>query len=133
MRTLGWIGLGSGLGGVARLLMIATIPAVAEGAFPLGILMVNLAGSALIGALAAGIASKQRMPAAPRWNAFFMTGFCGGFTTFSFFSLETWQLIEAGQLEWAVVYSLSTMGGSVLAAGVGYASIHRLWKDDCAA
>lgn len=128
MRVPVWIGLGSGLGGVARLLMVAIVPPVAGGAFPLGILMANFAGSVLIGALAAKSLRKHVGPVDSRWNAFFMTGFCGGFTTFSFFSLETWQLIEAGQLEWAAAYSLATVVGSVLAAGFGFASVHRLSK-----
>jgi len=83
-----------------------------RGGFPWGTLAVNLAGSLLIG-LCAGWGERQGASWIRPW---LMTGFLGGFTTFSAFSLENMSLLREGRVGVALVYA----GGSVL-AGIGLA------------
>lgn len=93
-----WIGIGSALGGMARYGLAAWIADRAGGAFPWGILLVNVLGSFVIGA-------------AFRWSGqetvrfFVMVGLCGGFTTFSSFSLEAVQLVRSGEAGKAAAYA----------------------------
>lgn len=95
LPTLLWIAAGGALGSVLRALAGW---ALADRA-PLATLIVNLAGSLLIGWLMARLAGWEPAVAA-RAQAFLVVGFCGGFTTFSAFS---WQTLEQMQLgRWGV-------------------------------
>ena len=117
------VGLGSALGGVARWWLSDLLQAPPGGGFPWGILWVNVSGSLLIGAYAALIAPGGRWRASLPGRLFFMTGFCGGYTTFSIFSLETVLFLQAGQYGQAGLYA----GGSLLlwlaAVWAGYALV----------
>ena len=85
------VALGGGLGAAGRwLLSLAPFPA----GFPLATLLTNFLGAAAIGAIAA-LAERSALPAPA--VLFLKTGVCGGFTTFSTFSLETVGLLESGQ------------------------------------
>ncbi|TMV68315.1 chromosome condensation protein CrcB [Thioclava sp. BHET1] len=68
--------------------------------FPLGVLTVNILGSFIMGVLVTFLGHKGLT----HWNAFLATGVLGGFTTFSSFSLETWTLIDRGEVGLAAVY-----------------------------
>ena len=70
--------------------------------FPLGTFLINAAGSLALGFLAAWCASE---PSRRHWYLLFGTGFCGGFTTFSAFSLETYELLRDGKLLLAMLYA----------------------------
>lgn len=89
--------LGSALGGTARWLAGDVLHDWAGAGFPWGTLFVNATGSFLIGAYAALAGPDGRLLASPRQRQFVMTGICGGYTTFSIFSLETVRLFEAGR------------------------------------
>ena len=94
---MGWqvyvaVTVGSALGGLARYLMANAIPSEN---FPWGTLMVNILGSFIIGFFAALTAVEGRYPASPELRVFVMAGLCGGFTTFSAFSLQTLDLLRA--------------------------------------
>jgi fluoride exporter len=128
MKNVWWVGLGSGLGGAARILVAAAALHLLGSGFPYGILAANLLGSALIGALAALTAPGGRWLLSPAARQFLTAGFCGGFTTFSFFSLQTFELIEAGRIGAAAAYSLATVAGSVVAVWAGY-SVAAGWAE----
>lgn len=96
MRTYLLIMLGSGLGGAARFWCTGAVIRSSGAAFPFGTVVVNVIGCALIGFVAGwtGSEGKPVLPLAVR--QFVMPGFCGGFTTFSAFSLETLVLARDG-------------------------------------
>lgn len=97
------VGLGSALGALARWLISDALQ-VPEG-IPWGTLLANVTGSLLIGFYAARIAPGGRWHHhSPAFRLFFMTGFCGGYTTFSIFSLETFLLAQAGRTVLAAAY-----------------------------
>lgn len=87
-------------------------------AFPAGTLFINLTGCLLLGWFSAWAASK---PGLPNWfRTGFGTGFVGAYTTFSTFSVETLNLMQADRLELAALYLLSSLVGGLLFAGLGY-------------
>ena len=111
------VAIGSGLGGVLRYLVPCWIGA-AKG-FPWATLTVNVVGSLLIGLLS-GLLARHGGSSVESIRAFAVIGFCGGFTTFSTFSNETFRLIESSQWPSAVAYvSLSILAG-LAAVFLGY-------------
>jgi CrcB protein len=119
MRLILAVALGSAVGGVARFLLSAWIEQRAATSFPLATLLVNVSGSLLMGFLAtwtfesAGVSTEVR--------ALLTTGLCGGYTTFSTFSLETVALAEEGAMGRAVAYITLSVLLSVLTAFAGVA------------
>lgn len=105
-----WVAIGGALGSMARYGVSGLVSAMAGGVFPYGTLVVNVTGAILIGFLAtlSGPESRFFIPAYGR--LFLMTGICGGYTTFSTFSLETANLMRDG--EWGA--ALANAGGSVI-------------------
>ena len=96
---MGWqvyvaVALGSALGGLARFLMTNAIPSED---FPWGTVVVNITGSFIIGFFATLTAVEGRLPASAELRVFLMAGLCGGYTTFSAFSLQTLDLIREDQ------------------------------------
>lgn len=111
------IALGGALGSVARYLLATWIGARAAG-YPLGTLLINVAGSLLLGFLARWFTGRLHSPALA---AGLTVGFCGGFTTFSAFSLETVTLLERGAWARALLYALASVGLCVGSAAAGVA------------
>lgn len=83
--------------------------------FPTATLTVNIIGSLLIGVVAAVLLKHPDN----FWKLLLVTGFCGGFTTFSAFSLETFQLIEQHQNGKALLYIFLSVVGSIAATFAG--------------
>jgi len=117
MRLILAVAAGSAAGGVARFLLSAWIEQRSASSFPWATLLVNVSGSLLLGFLAtwtfetAGVSAEVR--------ALLTTGLCGGYTTFSTFSLETVALAEEGAFGRAAGYVLLSVALSALAAFVG--------------
>lgn len=118
-----WLGvaLGGAAGSVCRYAAQGLIRAVLPGTFPYGTLTVNLTGSLAIGSLAALFEALGGSAAALQARLFLMVGVLGGYTTFSSFSLETLNLMRAGDWRTALIYVLSSNVGGLLLAFAGYA------------
>lgn len=88
---------------------------------PLGTLAANLLGGYVIGAAVAIFASSSAI--APEWRLLIMTGFCGGLTTFSTFSVELATLVKQGEALWSCAAIMAHVGGSLLMTFAGMATI----------
>lgn len=86
---------------------------------PLGTLLANLGGGYLVGVAVAFFSSSTLDP---EWRLAVITGFLGALTTFSTFSAESWQLLEAERYGAALAHSGAHLLGAVLATGVGFAT-----------
>ena len=115
-----WIGLGSALGGMARYGCSGLAARYIGAAFPWGTLIVNVSGSLVIGFLAALAAADGRLLISPDARAFLMIGLCGGFTTFSAFSIETLNLARDGDWLWAGANVVLSVVLCLLAVWLGY-------------
>jgi fluoride exporter len=114
------IALGSALGGVARYgcgLLAAALWGVT---FPWGTLLINLIGSFVIGGFATLTGPDGRVYVGPLGRQFVMVGLCGGYTTFSSFSLETLDLLPRRPLAGASYIALSLVL-CLLAVWLGHA------------
>jgi CrcB protein len=116
-----WVALGGALGGAGRYWLNGVVSARFE-TFPAGTLVVNVLGSFVIGFFAA--LTQPEGPLSPRGRAFatefFMIGLCGGFTTFSSFSLQTLNLLRDGEWLYAAGNVLLSVFGCLLATWLGY-------------
>ena len=115
-----WIGLGSALGGMARYGCSVLALRFFGAAFPWGTLFVNVSGSLVIGFLAALAIADGRPLISPEARMFLLVGVCGGFTTFSAFSLETLELARNGEWLWASAYVALSVTLCLLAVWLGY-------------
>ena len=115
-----WIGLGSALGGMARYGCSSLAARYIGAAFPWGTLIVNVSGSLVIGFLAALAVADGRLLISPDARAFLMIGLCGGFTTFSAFSIETLDLARDGDWLWAGANVVLSVVLCLLAVWLGY-------------
>jgi CrcB protein len=120
----GWVALGSVIGGVARYLaslVLQMLPGL-----PWATLFVNVTGSFIIGFYATLSGPDGRLFASAQQRQFVMTGFCGGYTTFSAFSLETFRLLQAGQTTSALIYVTVSVAGWLLGVWFGHVLATRL-------
>jgi CrcB protein len=101
------VGLGSAVGGIARFLLGAAVQHRLGTTFPIGTLVINVTGSLLLGFLLRFLLAAPTV--APEVRAMLMAGFCGGYTTFSTFSLDAALLLEAGQVGRATVYAVASV------------------------
>jgi fluoride exporter len=92
------IGLGSAIGGAARYGCGVLATALWPVAFPWMTILINIAGSFIIGLFATLTGPDGRLLVGTLWRQFVMVGLCGGYTTFSAFSLDTFTLLRAGRV-----------------------------------
>lgn len=107
------VALGGAIGSVARYLVGIGSGKLFGFAFPWGTLIINIVGSFLMGAFVESFALRWDLPQVAR--VFLTVGICGGFTTFSTFSLDSYLLMDRGQLWPAFAY----MAGSVILSIAG--------------
>jgi CrcB protein len=112
-----WITLGSALGGMGRYLISGLVARRFGETFPLGTLVVNIVGSFVIGFAATFGGTGAHALGGPTVRQFIMTGLCGGFTTFSSFSLQTLNLLREGQ-GWAAAWNVLLSAGLCLLATI---------------
>lgn len=118
-----WVAVGGAVGSVARFWLTGLMVWLTGPRFPWGTLLINVLGSFVIGLVAGLTLVPERVAWHPELRVFLMTGVCGGFTTFSSFSLQTLELVQAGEMAAAAFYAvgsvllclLFTWGGFVLA------------------
>jgi fluoride exporter len=95
------VALGGAIGSVARLWLGVRVALLTGLAFPWGTILVNILGSLVIGFVATLTGPNGRVVVPVEAQAFVMVGLCGGFTTFSAFSLQTLELARDGRLLYA--------------------------------
>lgn len=114
------IAIAGGFGALARYLVDRLIAARWPGPFPLGTLVVNISGSAALGALAGAVVAGRVPVEALSWGGI---GFLGAYTTFSTFTFETLRLLEDGAWRYALWNLLLSGPLSFAAAAVGYLAV----------
>jgi CrcB protein len=116
MRNLLFIAMGGAMGAVLRYLVSTGVYSVAGRNFPYGTLVVNVAGSFVIGLIY--MTAIERL--SPEWRAILIIGFLGAFTTFSTFSYETFDLIVKGAQTKALMNILLNVMICLVATWVGF-------------
>lgn len=114
MKNILLVGLGGMIGSVARYLAAYCIR---HDSFPYATLLVNIAGSLIIG-MVMGIASRQEDFG--NWRLFLATGICGGFTTFSAFAWENLQMLQQQRYIAFASYTGVSIALGLLAVTIGY-------------
>lgn len=114
-----WIGLGGALGTIARFSLDGFVSRHFV-SFPMGTLIINVTGSFLIAFFATLTGPDGRFLAPSNMRTFFMTGICGGYTTFSSFSLQTLNLAREGEWLYAGLNVLLSVALCLIAAWLGY-------------
>ncbi len=112
--------VGSALGGLARFwLSIWTVQLLGP-RLPWGTLLINVLGSFVIGWFSALTGQDGRLSVAPEVRLFVIVGVCGGFTTFSSFSLQTLELLQREDYGWAAAYIAGSVALCLASVAAGY-------------
>ena len=122
-----WIAMGGALGSVARYWFSGVVGRQFGETFPWGTLLVNVSGSFAIGLLAALAEPGGRRFIGPTGRQFLMYGICGGYTTFSSFSLQTLTLLRDGEIAAAAGNALGSVIVGLAAAWAGDALARAIW------
>jgi CrcB protein len=120
MQNYVWIAVGSALGGVARYWCSGVAARLIGETFPWGTLIVNVAGSLVIGFFATLTGPDGRWFVGSTARQFVMVGFCGGYTTFSSFSLQTLHLMEDGEWLYVGLNVVASVALCMLAVWIGH-------------
>ena len=109
--------LGGGFGAIIRYLVIEQVNKLFLVAFPFGTIAVNVIGAFLIGLLSSYLA--ERLDVSENIKMFLIVGFCGGFTTFSSFNIEFYQLFSSGEILSSLIYVTTPFVLTVVAFYIG--------------
>jgi CrcB protein len=115
-----WVALGGALGSVARFVLSTFIARRFGEGFPWGTVFVNVTGSFLIGVLAALSESGGKLAGAVTLQRFLVVGICGGYTTFSAFSMQTLDLARNGHAVAAGLNVLASVALCLAAVWAGH-------------
>jgi CrcB protein len=115
-----WVALGGALGSVARFGCSGFVATHIGETFPWGTLLVNASGSLIIGFFATLTGPDGRWLASSGTREFVMIGLCGGYTTFSSFSLQTLSLVQEGQWFRAGANVLASVAVCLVAVWLGH-------------
>ena len=119
MYTTLMVGLGSALGGMARYGCSLWLARRLGETFPWGTFFVNVTGSFVIGFFFTLTAAGGRLLVPPDWRVFVTVGVCGGYTTFSSFSLQTLALVRAGEWLYAGLNVFGSLALCLVAVWLG--------------
>jgi fluoride exporter len=124
MQQLLIIFLGGGFGSICRYIVSKLITQQFETTFPLGTLIVNILGSFLIGVILASIEKYQ-------WNSIWayllVTGFCGGFTTFSTFAYENYLQLKSSNYSAMFSYTFMSLLWGFSATWLGFLAVKKIY------
>jgi CrcB protein len=104
-----WVALGGALGSMARFWLSTVMAALTGPRFPWGTLLINVVGSFVIGWFGALTMADGRLAVPGDIRLFVLVGICGGFTTFSSFSLQTLELLNGGEVLPAAFYVVASV------------------------
>ncbi len=124
LKEFGLVIIGSGAGGGLRHAISVWFQQNSGSVLPLGTLIVNIVGSFLIGLLAVWLLGTEQQA----WRWLLISGFLGGFTTYSAFSLQLLQLLQQGDTARALIYIVMTLVIGLLAVWAGYALGRQLFN-----
>ena len=116
LRNFLLVGLGGGIGAMLRFLISPVL--FKSGAFPVYTMLINIIGSLCIGIIFAWSLKDEHFP--EHLKFFLAAGLCGGFTTFSAFSLENLVLIRGGNYGMALIYILGSVVACLVAVFAGF-------------
>ncbi len=111
--------IGGGIGSICRHLISVSLTPLDHSSFPFATFIANLLGCLIIGLLVGKVNLSSKM------NLLLVTGFCGGFTTFSTFSKESLLLFEHHQPMLAITYILSSIIIGTILVWIGYFITHK--------
>jgi CrcB protein len=111
------VGAGGFLGSVARYVASRTIGSRLDHLFPFGTFIVNITGCFLLG-IVIGLTTRHGT-AGDSWRAFLGIGFCGGYTTFSTFAMENFNLLDQKLAATAALYIMASVACGIMAALAG--------------
>jgi fluoride exporter len=123
MQQLLIIFLGGGFGSTCRYIVSSLITQQFETTFPLGTLTVNVLGSFLIGAILA-IGEKHQWSSI--WTYLLVTGFCGGFTTFSTFAYENYLQLKNTNYSAMLAYTFMSLLWGFSATWLGFLVVKKI-------
>ncbi len=118
--NVGYVALGAAIGGALRYAATVFIQGRAGPGFPVATMLVNISGSLVLGFLVAYLAETAVVR--PELGLLLTSGLCGGYTTFSTFSYETFALLRDGEYNRAGVYVFLSVGVSLVAMFAGFAA-----------
>ena len=119
MKSFLFVGLGGSIGAMLRYFITVTWK---TGSFPFNTLLINIIGCLLIGIVLA--LSEKTNFVTENTKLFLATGICGGFTTFSAFSLENFQLLKTGEYLTAGFYIFTSVAACIMATFIGFKIIN---------
>ena len=119
IKNLLLVGLGGGIGSIARYLCQKWFNENYPHPFPWGTFLVNLSGCFLIGVFYA--ASEKSAVLSPQTRLLLITGFCGGFTTFSTFAFENMNLLRTGDMLYFSIYTVASVALGIAGVFAGIA------------
>ena len=123
-----WVSVGGAIGSAARFWISGVVAQRYGQTFPYGTLTVNVTGLFIIGLFAALTDPEGRWLVSPSFREFFMIGVCGGYTTFSSFSLQTLSLAQEGEWLRAAENAIASFAFCLLAIWLGHFSVSMINK-----
>jgi CrcB protein len=115
-----WVALGGAIGTVSRFGLSSAVATSFGDLFPWGTLIINVTGSFIIGFFATLTGPDGTLLVGTNARTFFQIGVCGGYTTFSSFSLQTLQLAQEGEWFAAAGNVIASNLGCLLAVWLGH-------------